>query len=152
MAGLRWFRRWGPAMVGAAAIWILSTQAFSDASTERFIVPGLAWFFPTMSPESLFVWHGMIRKFAHILVYLTFCLLVLRAIRGDRRGWRVSWAIAALVIAGCYAVLDELHQSFVPARRAFPRDVMFDWAGAGLALVFTWWRHHGLCLRAGQNV
>lgn len=142
MPNLRWLCRWGPAIGGAAAIWILSTRPFSVSSTARFILPALEWLFPAASHSTLLLFHRLIRKFAHIFVYFVFSLFVLRGIRDDRPGWRLSWGLAAMAIAGALGLLDEFHQVFVPGRSPSARDVMLDGTGAAMAQAFAWWGTH----------
>ncbi|WP_442878098.1 VanZ family protein [Cetobacterium sp.] len=36
-----------------------------------------------------------------------------------------------------YAVLDEYHQSFIPGREAYLRDVMIDTVGGSTGIIFT---------------
>ena len=45
-----------------------------------------------------------------------------------------AWPAAA-AISFAYAVLDEYHQSFVPARDADPLDILVDAVGIGLGLL-----------------
>ena len=139
MSKAHWLRRWGPSIAGAIAIWFLSTQAFSDIQTGRVILPALAWLFPWMSPRTLVFCHKAIRKLAHVSVYFGFGVLLLQAIRGDRKGWHGTWAVAAFAIAVGYAVLDEFHQSFVPFRHPSARDVFLDACGAFAAQIVVWW-------------
>jgi VanZ family protein len=47
----------------------------------------------------------------------------------------LGWALAAIVIVGCYAALDEFHQSFVPGRTPAVSDVLLDTAGGIAAQV-----------------
>lgn len=48
-------------------------------------------------------------------------------------------AAGAFAIASAYGVLDEWHQSFVPARYASLTDVAFDVAGAALGIWLAAW-------------
>lgn len=135
---MRILRSWLPAVVWAAAISFFSTGEFSAESTSRFLLPFLHWLLPWTSPQTLQQLHFLIRKGAHLTEYFILSLLLLRAIRGDRAGWRWSWALAALTIAAGYAALDEFHQAFVPGRAASPYDSMLDTAGALLAQCVLW--------------
>jgi len=63
---------------------------------------------------------------------------LLRAIRGEHRGWQIRWAIAALAIAAGYSALDEFHQSFVPSRTPSSWDSLLDTTGAATAQVLLW--------------
>ena len=59
----------------------------------------------------------MIRKMGHVTEYFILSLLILRGIRAGKQGVHLGWAVAAIVIVGCYAALDEFHQSFVEKRK-----------------------------------
>ncbi len=137
---MRQLRQWAPAIVWAAVIWLFSTQAFTAEATAGFLLPFLRKLFPHASHETLWFMHSLIRKSAHFVEYFIFGLLVLRAIRGERRGWVLRWGLAALMIAAAYAALDEFHQSFVPGRTASPWDSLLDTTGA-LAAQFLAWLH-----------
>jgi hypothetical protein len=139
-----WVRRWGPTVVGAAALWFLSTHVFSDENTGRVIVPLLKWLFPWMSRLTVARCHRAARKLAHITVYFIFSGIVFRSIRDGRKGWQRSWAQWAFLAGVAYAVVDEIHQAFVPSRTAAVRDVLLDTFGALAAQVFIWWRRRKL--------
>jgi VanZ family protein len=75
-------------------------------------------------------------KVAHAIEYFVFGVLAFRAIAGGLGAQvTVPRAIATLIIAIGYAVTDEVHQLFVPARNAAVGDVVADAAGASLALI-----------------
>ncbi len=142
---MRWLRHGWPVLVWAAAIWLFSTDLFSEVGTGRFILPVLRWLLPHASHHTLFVIHFLIRKCAHVTEYFILSLLVLEAIRGGRGGWNRTWGIWAISIAAIYASTDEIHQLFVPSRGASVVDVMIDISGATLAQFFmSWWTsRHG---------
>jgi len=82
--------------------------------------------------------HYLIRKSAHFTEYFVFCLLLYRAVRAGRSGWRWSWGFAALLIAAGYSITDEMHQVFVPSRGPSAYDSLLDSAGAFVALIALW--------------
>jgi VanZ family protein len=125
-----WFKRWWPALAWAVVISVFSTAAFTSENTGRFIIPILHWFLPYAPMTTLREIHHIIRKCAHFTEYFVLSLLVLRGIRAGRRYTRITWALAAIAIAACYASLDEFHQSFVPGRTAAVNDVLLDTTGA----------------------
>ena len=142
----RWFvppviKAWWPALVWAGLIFFLSTDTFSAAHTGTVLASVLRWIAPSLSPGQFETIHYFIRKTAHFTEYFIFCLLLFRAVRGERTGWRWTWALAALSIAACYATLDEIHQAFVASRTASPWDSLLDSTGAFVALfvVFAYW-------------
>jgi VanZ family protein len=135
---------WLPAIAWAIMISWASTDYFSAEHTSKYILPALHWLLPHASAETLDRLHFLIRKAAHFAEYFLFSFLLLRAIRGEHRGWRIRWAIVALLIAAGYSALDEFHQSFVPSRTALPWDSLLDTLGAAIAqaLGWIWFRVH----------
>ena len=147
---MRSLRQWSPAILWATAIWFFSTASFSASATSRILIPLLHWLLPQASRETLELLHGLIRKAAHFVEFFIFSLLVLRGIRGERRGWKVAWGLAAVLIAAGYAALDEVHQAFVPGRTASPIDSLLDTCGAVTAQLLAWVRARGPSGSAGS--
>jgi VanZ family protein len=131
-------KNWLPAVAWAGVISVLSTDVFSSQHTSRFIIPALHWIFPRAGAETLALMHAVIRKAAHVTEYFVFSILLVRGLRGEDRGWKVRWAVWAIVIAAGYAGLDEFHQLFVPSRTASPWDALLDMAGASAAQAAMW--------------
>ena len=129
---------WIPAVAWAGVISLLSTDSFSSEHTSRFIIPVLHWVFPCASVETLDVLHAVIRKCAHLTEYFILGILLYRALRGEDWGWKLKWAVWAVVIAAGYASLDEFHQVFVPSRTASPWDASLDTVGASIAQFVLW--------------
>ena len=101
----------------------------------------LRWLFPHASLDSIELMHGLIRKMAHLTEYFILSILLMHGLRGEDRGWKLRWAIWAVVIAAGYASFDEFHQSFVPSRTASPWDALLDTLGASVAQGFLWLWH-----------
>jgi len=133
---MKWLRWWWPALVWAACSVAFSTDVLSTEHTSRIIIPILHWLFPQLAARKLEMLHHYMRKAAHLFEFFVLSLLLVRGIRGERRGWKVSWAVTAVAIAAGWAALDELHQAFVPSRGASMRDVLIDVTGAVLAQFF----------------
>jgi VanZ family protein len=134
-------KNWLPAIAWACLISFLSTDVFSSDHTSRFIIPVLHLLIPQASAETLELMHAIIRKSAHLTEYFIFSILLMRALRGQERGWKLRWAIWAVVLAAGYASLDEFHQSFVPSRTASPWDALLDTVGASVAQIVLWLWH-----------
>ena len=134
-------KSWLPAIAWACLISFLSTDVFSSDHTSVFIIPVLHRLIPQASAETLELMHAIIRKTAHLTEYFIFSVLLMRALRGQENGWKLRWAIWAVVIAAGYASFDEFHQSFVPSRTASPWDALLDTAGASVSQGVLWlWR------------
>jgi VanZ family protein len=133
-----WLRAWWPALLWAGVIFAMSTDSFSAEHTGSLVESILHWIAPSMSAAHVESIHHLIRKTAHFTEYFVFCLLLYRGVRGARSGWRWTWALAALFIAGAYSALDEIHQAFVASRHASPYDSLLDTTGAFFAILCLW--------------
>lgn len=127
-----------------AVIFTASTDLFSAQHTgsviETIITAILGHPLPTAEFDPL---HFVIRKLAHLTEYAILGALTYRAVRGEERGWKGRWAIAAIVIAAVVAATDEFHQEFVPSRGPSPVDVIIDTIGATIAQGIVFWKVRG---------
>jgi VanZ family protein len=133
-----WIRTWWPAALWAGVIFTMSTDTFSSEHTRSVLEPILRRLIPSLTAGQFEIIHHLIRKCAHFTEYFIFCLLLYRAVRGGRRGWRWTWGIAALFYAAGYSALDEIHQAFVASRTASAYDSLLDTTGAFAAMVLLW--------------
>jgi len=138
-----WLKRWLPALVWSAMIFIGSTDLLSSSNTSRWIEPIIRWVQPGIN--NLDLWRAMtiIRKGGHVAEYAILAILLWRAIpkdaaSGSKSSWR--WPDAAMAQGACvfFAMSDEYHQSFFPTRTAATRDVLIDIAGAAIGLAVVW--------------
>ena len=119
-------------------IFTLSTDSFSVEHTASIFEPLLRWIRPGITEDQFHAIHYFIRKSAHFSEYFIFCLLIYRAVRGERKGWRWTWGFAALFCAAGYSALDEIHQAFVASRTASVYDSLLDSSGAFVAMGVLW--------------
>lgn len=96
--------------------------------------------------------HDFVRKSTHVVEYFVLGLLLFRAIRVPRQGWRWHWAFLAILIAAFYASSDEIHQIFVPSRGASAWDALLDTCGASVAQLVLWIVCRGEQSAAGEEV
>lgn len=119
-----------------------SGDMLSSQKTSRFIGPVLRWFDPEITEATVRAIQFGIRKTAHVVEYAVLSLLLWRARRGsgsDSAPVRFrEAALFAIVVAAAFAVVDEVHQSFVPSRQGSAWDVALDTFGAALAMVGLW--------------
>src|SRR5215470_1770654 len=127
---MKFLRYWWPALVWAGVIFTLSTDTFSAQHTASFFDPIFKWLMPSLKRRDLIHLNHFLRKCAHFTEYFVFYVFLFRGFRAGQRGWRWTWALAALGVAAGYAALDEVHQAFVASRTASPLDSLLDSTGA----------------------
>ncbi len=119
-----------PVIVWAGMICWMSTETFSSVQSSRFIMPLIDYLLPWLSPQGADLMHWMIRKAGHLVVYFIFGLLLFRAFCGDStQRWSLRLAVYSVITLISFAMIDEFHQSFVPARTSLLSDVAIDTAG-----------------------
>jgi len=137
--GRRRFTRYAPFLIWIGVILILGSGQGSMSETSRFIGPLLRFLFPEAAPETLAVYHGYIRKFAHFAEYAVLAFWAELAFRGSAslavRNWRY---VLALFSVAAVAALDEFLQSFNVTRTASPYDVALDIFGGLTAVMVIW--------------
>jgi VanZ family protein len=101
------YARWSFVIVWMVIIWILSS------------IPDL---------RSGFEQDFLLRKIAHGLVFAVLTFLIFRALpaRLEKGNLRLAYAGAAALL---YALIDEVHQTFVPGRSGALTDVAIDAIG-----------------------
>ena len=124
---------WAPLLVWILAIYIFSTDAFSSAETSKIFIPVLRFLFPHLRQPELNLWHGVVRKLAHITEYFILTLLVYRSLKHEALD-PVQTKLTTITFVTLAAGLDELHQRFTAFRTPSPVDVAYDCFGAVCAL------------------
>jgi VanZ family protein len=112
-----WIKRWGPAVIMMALIFIASS------------IPG------AKLPQIGF-WDTLAKKGGHIIGYALLSAAFLHAVCNGKRP-RPIQVVAALCLTILYAVSDELHQGFTLGRTPSVRDVFID-AFGGLIGIALW--------------
>lgn len=127
----------GPLALWLALITFLSTGAggtgVSISLIERFVSRLLPDLYASLTPYQLDWLNYLARKAAHFVEYFVLLLLCVRALQQGRTRLRASTLLSALAVGMAWACIDEVHQSFVPGRTPYIRDVFLDWTGCGFA-------------------
>lgn len=126
----RFLSTWLPALAWMLLIFIASTDLMSAEHTSRFIAPFLRWLQPGITASRIAAVQLAVRKTAHVTEYAVLATLLARALGNSLRTWQWRDGLVVVCIAGCYAAIDEFHQSFVVSRTASFGDVMIDTLGA----------------------
>ena len=103
------------------------------SQTSRIIRPLLEFLFPTATPETILLYHGIIRKLAHLTEYAVLGFLACRAFVFLQH----PFVFAALLVFAV-AAMDETYQSFNPLRTGSPVDVLIDVSGGIVAIVLSY--------------
>jgi VanZ family protein len=129
--------RYGPLVLWLSFIWFASTHQFSASNTSLIIRPLLRWLLPDYTEAELTEIHFALRKVAHFCEYAILAFLARRAfITSSSAFIHRRWFELALLLVVLNAVLDELHQSFVPSRTGSIYDSAIDVAG-GLTVLLV---------------
>ncbi len=128
--------RYAPLLLWIAVILLASTMQGSMSNTSRFIRPLLIFLFPSAPEETLIIYHGYIRKFAHFAEYATLAFFASRAFWSSSIGIvRKYWFVFALGLVALIALIDEYNQSFNPARTGSIYDFLLDVSGGIFMLI-----------------
>jgi VanZ family protein len=114
----RAFKYWGPPVLWAAVIFVISA-------------------YPTTQTSQIYWKDFIVKKSGHVIEYGVFAALIYRAFRNSGAK-RENAGIYAILIALLYGVTDEFHQSYTPGREPRVRDVVFDTIGA-IATIYSIW-------------
>ena len=126
---------WLPPLLWMALIWSVSSDlgsAYHSAGLFGWIVSALV---PWATPAQIGLAHVVLRKVGHVAEYAILAGLWFRTLAAGRRLPSAHSALAALAISVAWAIVDEVHQSFVPSRSGSSLDVILDSTGATLALL-----------------
>ena len=128
-----WLTAYVPLIIWTAVVLGLGSGMGSMNETSRIIRPLLELLFPSAPAETLTLYHGYIRKFAHFAEYAVLAALAFRALTPFKHKYALALGFAALIAAA-----DEFNQSLNPSRTSSPWDVALDIVGAAFAiLIFT---------------
>ncbi len=129
--------RYAPLFLWIVVILFASTTQGAMSNTSRFIRPLLEFLFPNAPEETLILYHGYIRKLAHLSEY------AILAFWASRAFWSSSveflqryWFIFSLALVFLVASIDEYNQSFNLLRTGSIYDVWLDVTG-GLLMIMV---------------
>jgi len=134
--------RWLPAILWMGMLLLIfyfSSQAGSPENSAAWLIGFLRWIVPSLAeqltPEQLSILNYLLRKLGHGTGYFLLVLVGYWAFRrsfGMEATRALRWAVLTSLLR---AILDEIHQTFVPGRTGTVVDVMIDAVGITLA---TW--------------
>lgn len=126
----RWLTAYAPLVIWVFVVLGLGSSLGSMNETSRIIRPLLEFLFPSSPPDTITVYHGYIRKLAHITEYAVLAFLAARAFSVSAiaalKEYRFGFAVLVVLLV---ASLDEFHQSFESTRTGTVWDVALNLAG-----------------------
>jgi VanZ family protein len=146
---------WLPAVIWASLILVASSDWFSAAHTRGIIESLFHWLFPTWTPYSVYKAHLVVRKCAHFFEYAVLAIFVMRGFTSGAKAPSeaatngagepaprpyVMTIFGVIFLCAMVAIIDEVHQHFVPSRTGSPYDVLLDTTGSTCAMLLLTWR------------
>lgn len=129
--------RYAPLVLWIAVIFFASTTQGAMSKTSYFVRPLLEFLFPDVPEETLIVYHGYIRKLAHLVEYAILAFWASRAFCGSSdKVLRKFWFIVSLFLVFLVASIDEYNQSFNASRTGSIYDVLIDVLGGTFMILF----------------
>ena len=130
------FILYAPLFIWIGVIFLLSSGQGASTRTSLIIRPILEFLFPAATEETLQLYHGLIRKCAHLTEYAVLGLLACRAfVRISAPSLQKYFYLLAIALVVIVAASDEFSQSFNPARTGSPLDALIDVSGGLLGIV-----------------
>jgi len=136
-AARKFNRRWLWLLpVWAAVIFFTSTTVITQRQLARFV----ASIVPGVTEDSFFewwqTWWWLFVKGFHVAEFFILTIAAGWVLRRYRlKNW-VWWAPAFALL---FAISDEWHQTFIPARGGRATDVLIDSIGISLATIWMFW-------------
>ena len=131
------FFRYAPLFLWIGVVLFASTSEGAMQNTSRLILPLLKFLFPNTPEEILTVYHGYIRKLAHLTEYAILAFWASRAFSTSTINLlQKYWFIFAFILVFWVASIDEYNQSFNPLRTSSIYDVLLDTLGGTIMIIF----------------
>ena len=137
--------RYAPLFLWIGVIFFLSSKQGAMSQTSIFIRPILLFLFPSAPEETLVIYHGYIRKFAHFTEYAALAFFAFRAFSSSSNRFLQKYRFfVSLILVFSIASLDEFNQSFLTSRTSSFWDVLLDTAGGltVLVILYFWNRRY----------
>ncbi len=129
--------RYAPLFLWIGVVLFASTTQGAMQNTSRFIRPLLVFLFPNAPEETLNIYHGYVRKLAHLTEYAILAFWASRAFSTSSvrflQKFRFVFALALVISV---ASIDEYNQSFNSLRTGSIYDVLLDISGGTLMIIF----------------
>lgn len=129
-------------------IFLLSNEPASESSRRSGRVVDLLGDYVSTGGEDISTF--LVRKSAHIFMFFVLGILLYVLMRSFTVSPKKQ-VMFSIVFAFCYAVFDEIHQTFVPGRSGEARDVLIDTLGASVGVLVSYFVIRRVASRAKSN-
>jgi VanZ family protein len=136
------WKPWVPVFVWLGVLALESSDLGSSDHTGHLLRKLWTALFGQPDAATFELVHHLIRKTGHFLGYAILSWLIFRAVRASWRNrqeilsrgrdyfWQLRWAVLGVAGTAVAASVDEIHQTFNPARTGRWQDVVLDTSGA----------------------
>jgi VanZ family protein len=133
--------RYAPLFLWIGVIFFLSSGQGAMSETSLYIRPLLLFLFPNAPEETLAIYHGYIRKFAHFAEYAALAFFAFRAFSSSSNEFLQKYRFfVSLILVFSIASLDEFNQSFLTSRTGSFWDVLLDtFGGLTILMILYFW-------------
>ena len=134
--------RYAPLFLWIGVIFFLSSKQGAMSETSLYIRPLLLFLFPNAPEETLAIYHGYIRKFAHFAEYAALAFFAFRAFSSSSNEFLQKYRFfVSLILVFSIASLDEINQSFLTSRTGSFWDVLLDtFGGLTILMILYFWK------------
>ncbi len=134
--------RYAPLFLWIGVIFFLSSKQGAMSETSLYIRPLLLFLFPNAPEETLAIYHGYIRKFAHFAEYAALAFFAFRAFSSSSNKFLQKYRFfVSLILVFSIASLDEFNQSFLTSRTGSFWDVLLDtFGGLTILMILYFWK------------
>lgn len=141
-AGNNRWTPWIPVLIWIGVLVVESSDIGSSDHTRSILLKVWSVLFGRPDDATFDAVHHLIRKTGHFVGYAILSWLIFRALRGTWRSrqaivsrarnyfWQLHWAVFSILGTAAAASMDEIHQTFNPARTGRWQDVIIDSSGA----------------------
>ncbi len=140
--GKKFWGAWLPVFIWLAVLAVETSDLGSSDHTGALLLKIWTALLGRPHHHTFDLVHHLIRKTGHFLGYAILSGLIFRAVRSTWRNrsnafvrtrdyfWQLRWAVLGIFGTAVVASLDEIHQTFNPARTGRWQDVILDSCGA----------------------
>lgn len=105
-----------------------------------YLYSGLIFIFSSLSfPSTGLDFEVPLTNLIHVIEYAILGFLLFRALLNSNYNFsKINLVIFCIGISTIYGILIEIHQYFIPTRSPEIKDILFNFLGSGLGVIFLY--------------